>query len=89
MKGSSPEREEQLRRAAAITAGSARDELIAAYGRCLERATWLPGRGGGATVELFHVVKGCRARLPPRYFRVSNDRVELAEDGDLDDLVGR
>lgn len=88
MEGAPPASQADLERVSKIKVGSTREELVAAFGSCLVRQTWFPGRNGGATIELFHVSPDCRDKLKPKVYRVlGGATVDQIHEGNLDAVM--
>jgi hypothetical protein len=87
MEGAPPASQADLERVGKIKVGSTREELVTAFGSCLVRQTWFPGRKGNPTVELFHVGPDCRDKLTQKIYRVSAGSVDQIQEGNLDSTM--
>lgn len=87
MEGDKPADDGKLAAAEKIDVGATRVALVEAYGSCLIRQTWFPGKEGGSTTELFHVAKECREKLTPRVFTVAAGVVKSVAPGNLDAVM--
>jgi hypothetical protein len=87
MTGEVPTNPGAVKRAEQVKVGTSRQELLQAFGSCLERATWFQGNGRGPTTEFFHITPPCRERLGARIFTVANEQVTRLSPGNLDRLM--